>query len=139
MNRTVRLPILVSGMLGTLMTSGCEVPQVDSGQPLPPALAGNIAQTRQGLTTPVKGKVATFTYGHTVPIAPYSGCMFVLDTYPTRLFSALIDSTSFQGAANDGICRMALDSMKEGVEVTVLAWGDDGATRDEVASLTVTR
>lgn len=139
MNCNVRHSIILVGMLGTLTTSGCEIPQADVGQPLPPALAGHIAQKRQGLTTPVRGKVASFTYGHTLSIGSGSGCTFLLEAYPTRLFSVLVDSTDFQGAAAEGMCRMALDSLKEGSEVTVAAWGDDGATRDEVAIVTMTR
>lgn len=141
MNRTVRLPIILFGMLGTLISSGCEIPQADAGQPPPPAQAGNIAQKRQGLTTPVKGKVSSFSYMHNLPIAFGfdSGCQFRLDTYPTRLFLVPVDSTSSFEAAADGMCRMALDSLKGGPEVAVVTWGDDLMPTDEVASVTMTR
>ncbi len=141
MNRTIRLPIILFGMLGTLLTSGCEIPQADAGQtPPPPAQAGNIAPKRQGLTAPVKGKVASFTYGHNVPVAvgSNSGCKFLLDTCPTRLFLVSIDSTNSQEAAADGMCRMALDSLKGGTEIAVIAY-DDAFMTDEVVSVTMTR
>lgn len=141
MNRTVRLSIILFGMLGALITSGCEIPQADAGQPPSPAQPGNIAQKRQGLTTPAKGKVATFSYTHDLPIAFgfNSGCQFRLDSYPTRLFLVAIDSTSSFGGTADGMCRMALDSLKGGSEVAVVTWGDDITPSDEVASMTMTR
>lgn len=141
MNRTAQLPIILCGMLCTLITSGCEVPQADAGQPPPPAQAGNIAQKRQGLTMPIKRKVATFSYSHelAVHVGSGSGCQFLLDGYPTRLFRVAVDPTTSFGTAADGMCRMALDSLKAGSEVAVVTWGDDITPTDDVASVTITR
>lgn len=135
MNQFARISCATIGIFLSLTSAGCEISQTDAEQLSTIAKPRNISQRQHGLTTTAMGTVISFSYNQNLPL-PYgaAGCQFVLDAYPARTFFIGIDLTALEGGTADAMCRMALDSLQSGSQITLT---DSGT--DEVRSMSVAR